>query len=111
MRRESLGTTPITSRASYSAPDLQTITNAKSHTTPPQAPTRPTEKPSSTEEPGFSFFPEWLGTSILSPVKSAAWLIYLLLLLLIGTVLFLRLRPGPQRKRHPVASWDDENEA
>jgi hypothetical protein len=110
-RAEAIGSSSVAQPASSSspAPDLQTITNAKTATTPAPIPTGPAEKPSANEEPGFSLFPPWFGTALVDLLKTAAWMLYLLVLLLAGTALILRMRSRPRKKRRPVVNWNSED--
>ena len=86
-----------------------------SNPTPAMTPTRveigPAGKPGSPEDPGFSFFPPWLGTTLVKFAKSSAWLLYLLLLLLGAMVLFLWTRSLPQKHKNSQMNADHEDRA
>jgi prepilin-type N-terminal cleavage/methylation domain-containing protein/prepilin-type processing-associated H-X9-DG protein len=111
-----VGTIPVSTSASLtpSGSDLQTNTSTtKTETNPTQVKTGPTEKPATDQEPGFSFFPPSLGTSFLHLLKESAWLLYLLVLLLAGTVFVIRIWSRVHRGartsvnlNHETTDWD-----
>lgn len=110
-RAEAIGSRAVAQPAPSSspAPDLQTRTNAKPATTPAPIQTGPAAKPSANEEPGFSVFPLWFGSALVDLLKDAAWLLYLLVLLLAETTLILRMRSRQRKKRRPVVNWNSED--
>jgi prepilin-type N-terminal cleavage/methylation domain-containing protein/prepilin-type processing-associated H-X9-DG protein len=106
----SVNSTPAlpTTLSASTWPNDQFTTNPK----PASAPTRlaaiPLEKPGVPEEPGFSFFPPWLGTTVVKVVKSSAWLLYLIALLLGATALMLWIRSNPAKSERSKARSDRE---
>jgi prepilin-type N-terminal cleavage/methylation domain-containing protein len=71
---------------------ITATTNPKPASAPARLAATPTEKPGVPEDPGFSFFPPWLGTGVVKVVKSSAWLLYLIALVLGAAALGLWVR-------------------
>jgi prepilin-type N-terminal cleavage/methylation domain-containing protein/prepilin-type processing-associated H-X9-DG protein len=91
-----------------SSVDVQIITNTKPETQPPRVASGPAEKPGSKQEPGFSFFPPWFSGMLLDLLKNGLWALYLLMLLLVGTALFLRRRSASQKRPRLRTKLDTE---
>ena len=80
------------SLSASSLPNQLSTTNPKPASAPTRLAAMPPEKPGVPEDPGFSFFPPWFGTTVLKVVRSSAWLLYLIALLLGATALILWIR-------------------
>ena len=90
--------------------DVQTITNTKPETQPPRVPSGPAEKPGSNPEPGFSLFPAWFNAILMDLLNKGLWAFYLLMLLLVGTAFFLRMRSA-QKRPAAKTKLDSDDEA
>jgi prepilin-type N-terminal cleavage/methylation domain-containing protein/prepilin-type processing-associated H-X9-DG protein len=88
--------------------DLQTNTNTKTQTSPTQVKTGPMEKPGTDQEPGFSFFPPGFWSKLFNLLNKAAWILYLLALLLAATAFLLRLRSHRHWQASPNLDLDRE---
>ena len=62
------------------------------------------------EDPGFSFFPPWLGTTVMKHVRSSAWLLYLIALVLAAIALILWIRSNPAKSQRSEVSPDRKAE-
>ena len=83
------------------APDFHAISNPPPAIASPRVGVGPEGKPGSVDDPGFSFFPPWLGTSIVHTVRSFAWLLYLIVLALLATGLIVWIRSAAQKSKGP----------
>jgi hypothetical protein len=110
----STGSTPAIRQPPAPAPPgvgVQTITNTTAETQPPRVASGPAEKSGSNPEPGFSLFPAWFSAILLDLLEKGLWAFYLLMLLIVGTALFLRLRSAAQKRPLSRTEVDSEDEA
>jgi prepilin-type N-terminal cleavage/methylation domain-containing protein/prepilin-type processing-associated H-X9-DG protein len=100
---------PWASPPSLASSDDSTITDTKPQTKSARSASGPTKKPGANDEPGFSFFPPSIGNSLVRFARSSAWGFYLLLLLFTAIALFLRIRPGSQKRQSTTQNLEVED--
>lgn len=95
-----VGSTILARQIAFPSSDsnMRTVTNTKTETKAPGSTNTSPRKPSGQEEPGFSFFPPAVGTTVAGFAKSSAWVLYLLLLLFAAAALYVRIRLGSQKR-------------
>jgi len=72
---------------SASRPLAESTTNPTTASAPTRLVAMPTEKPGVPEDPGFSWLPAWLDTTLVKVISSSAWLLHLVALVLGVTAL------------------------